>query len=151
MGLLGKQQQEHLAKRKTIASSQAGLNLATGRRKKHLVLVRVAIWMASCTEIKKHFTVAIAYLTINEYTETEVAWVRKAPVPYEIIHSSFLLVPLCCCCFSSSFISVRDWVWVRRRGMSPWLPHGPKADGEKGKGKTAEPVETPPSSLLFDS
>lgn len=41
------------------------------------------------------FDCGYAYLAINEYTETEVAWVGKAPGPYETIHSSLLLLLLC--------------------------------------------------------
>lgn len=37
---------------------------------------------------QKMFHCVHAYLAINGYTETEVAWVGKAPVPYETIHSS---------------------------------------------------------------
>ena len=81
----------------------------------------------------KIFHCGYAYLAINEYTETEVAWIGKAPVPCETIRSSLLLVPPFCCCFSSWFISAREWVWVGRRRSSPWLPRCAK--GRWGESK----------------
>lgn len=73
--------------------------------------------------------------SINEYTETEAAWVGKVPVQYETIHSSLQLVPFFCCCLSFCIISAREWVWVRRKEspMAAPLSEGEEERKEKGK------------------
>lgn len=84
----------------------------------------------------KTFLCGYAYLAINEYTETEITWVGKAPVPYEIIHDSILLVPLFCCCFSSCCISAREWGGWEEGGLSPMAAPLCKGEvGRKEKGK----------------
>lgn len=97
----------------------------------------------SCTTVcwllvqkqKKMFHCGNVYLVINEYTETEAAWVGKIPVPYETIYLSLELVPFFCCCLSSCIISARQWVWMRRKESPMAAPLSKGRRKKKGKRK----------------
>lgn len=70
----------------------------------------------------KSFSLWLYMSTTNKYKATEGAWLQKALVPYQIIHSSLLLQAAFCCCFSFCFISTREWAQVGRKQMSPVSP-----------------------------
>lgn len=125
MGLLGKQQQEHIIQNKTCClitgRSKSSPDTQTGEKSTWSSCSSVATYVGSFMETKS-FSLWLYIPTTNKYKEPEEAWIQKVFVPYQIIHLSLLLWAAFCCCFSLCFISTREWAQVGRKQMSPVSP-----------------------------
>lgn len=142
MGLLGKQQQgaSHPEKNYCLitGSSNPDPDAEAGGKSTWPSCSRMWLSERHVPQKPKMFHCVHAYLTINGYTETEVAWVGKAPVPYETIHSS--IHPFCWCLFAAAaFPPVSSQPGNECGWGEGDIPHGcpivQRGGGRKEKGK----------------